>query len=206
MSGLFLSVSKLLKRVYRPVDFQRRKIRVAAGTYLGSGVSIGRCTRINSASYITDCKIGSFCAIGGRLIVRSTNHSTGYLNMQDWTQKEIIGSDVSVVGLSKGDVEIGHGVWIGDSVIILSGVKIGNGAVIGAGSLVTRSVPEYAIAVGNPAKVIKYRFDSKVIDLARTINWWEWDNQKIRRNRELFEMDLESIDIAELEKLISNIR
>lgn len=80
---------------------------------------------------------------------------------------------------SKGDVSIGNDVWVGYGAIILSGVTIGDGAVIGAGSIVSHDVPAYAIAAGNPAKIIKYRFDSPLIDYLLRIRWWDWPIKKI---------------------------
>ena len=79
-----------------------------------------------------------------------------------------------MAGKSKGKTAIGNAVWIGDSVIVLSGVMIGNGAVIGAGSVVTRDVPAFAIAAGNPARVIRYRFETEVCQLIEGLAWWDW--------------------------------
>ncbi|OQW92808.1 MAG: hypothetical protein BWK78_00555 [Thiotrichaceae bacterium IS1] len=80
---------------------------------------------------------------------------------------------------TKGDVLIGNDVWIGTEVIILSGVTIGDGAVIGAGSVVAKDVPPYAVVVGNPAKVIKKRFDDETIQKLLAIKWWNWSDSLI---------------------------
>ena len=74
---------------------------------------------------------------------------------------------------------IGHDVWIGHGVKILDGVKIGNGAVIGTGAVVAKNIPPYAIAVGNPARVIKYRFDEETIKKLLAVKWWNWDLKKL---------------------------
>lgn len=126
--------------------------------------------------------------------------------MQDWAQVHVIKSSVPVAGKGKGEVVIGHGVWIGDSVIILPGVTVGNGAVIGAGSVVTRPIPPYAIAVGNPARVVKYRFSPEVVALLEAVDWWSWDVEKIRRNRDLFELNLQEIDPQWLCEKLESIR
>ena len=83
-------------------------------------------------------------------------------------------------------VEIGNDVWIGANVIILPGVKIGDGAVLAAGAVVTKDVAPYAIVGGVPARVIKYRFRKDMIDAFLRMKWWEWEIDKIEENIELF--------------------
>lgn len=80
---------------------------------------------------------------------------------------------------------LGNDVWIGRGVTIQGGVHVGNGAVVGAGAVVLEDVPPYAVAVGNPAKVVKYRFSQEVIDKLQDIKWWNWSEQKIKENLEL---------------------
>ncbi|MFQ5787186.1 MAG: CatB-related O-acetyltransferase, partial [Thermodesulfobacteriota bacterium] len=81
---------------------------------------------------------------------------------------------------SKGDVIIGHDVWIGRDTLILSGVTIGNGAVVAARSVVTRHVSPYSVVGGNPARQIKFRFPEHVIDALQRIAWWDWPLPKIK--------------------------
>jgi acetyltransferase-like isoleucine patch superfamily enzyme len=82
---------------------------------------------------------------------------------------------------SKGDVSIGNDVWIGTEAMILSGVTIGDGAVIGARAVVSRDVPPYAVVTGNPAKIVKYRFDETTIEQLLKLQWWNWSKEKIDR-------------------------
>ena len=77
---------------------------------------------------------------------------------------------------------IGSDVWIGCNATILGGVKIGNGAVIGANSVVAKDIPPYAVAVGNPARVVKYRFDADTIKKLLAVKWWSWEFEKVRAN------------------------
>lgn len=177
--------------------FKAHQIHVAKGSVVEPGVVIGRRTRINAPSHLTACEIGSYCAIGGRLVVRSANHATEFLNMQDWAQRHVIGGH-PVGGRADGPVRIGHGVWIGDSVIVLPGVTIGNGAVIGAGSVVTRSVPPYSVAAGNPARVLRSRFPEEVVALLEGVEWWTWTDERLAANRDLFELDLTAVPTDDL--------
>jgi hypothetical protein len=80
---------------------------------------------------------------------------------------------------TKGDVRIGSDVWIGSGTTILSGVTIGNGAVIGTKAVVAKDIPPYAIVVGNPGKVVKYRFDEGTIAALERIAWWDWPLEKL---------------------------
>ncbi|TYL21292.1 CatB-related O-acetyltransferase, partial [Streptococcus pyogenes] len=82
----------------------------------------------------------------------------------------------------RGDTVIGNDVWIGMNTAIMPGVKIGDGAIIAAKSVVTRDVPAYAIAAGNSAKVVKMRFDDDTIARLLKISWWNWPADKIGRN------------------------
>ena len=83
---------------------------------------------------------------------------------------------------NKGDTVIGNDVWIGYEAVILSGVTIGDGAIIGARAVVTRDIPPYTIAAGVPAKPIRRRFDVETIARLEELRWWDWEEEKIRQN------------------------
>jgi serine acetyltransferase len=80
----------------------------------------------------------------------------------------------------KGDITVGNDVWIGAKSTIMSGVKIGDGAIVAAGALVTKDVEPYSIVGGNPARLLKYRFDKSQIEELLKIEWWLWDESKIK--------------------------
>ena len=87
---------------------------------------------------------------------------------------------------NNGEIIIGNDVWIGANVILLPGIKIGNGAVITAGAVVTKDVEPYAVVGGVPARVIKYRFTKEEIGILEKIKWWDWTIEEIEKNIELF--------------------
>ena len=89
--------------------------------------------------------------------------------------------------VNRGQIIIGSDVWIGDNVCLMGGVRIGNGAVIGANAVVAKDIPPYAVAVGNPARVIKYRFDEETIRRLQKIKWWNWSAEKIETHRAFLE-------------------
>lgn len=82
-------------------------------------------------------------------------------------------------------VRIGNDVWICQRAVIISGVTIGDGAVIGANAVVTKDVPPYAVVGGSPARILKYRFPKNTIEKMLAIRWWEWDDEKIKREADL---------------------
>jgi acetyltransferase-like isoleucine patch superfamily enzyme len=121
--------------------------------------------------------IGKYTSIAGGCTICLANHRVDNISTYQfttlkgyWPSAPINVSD----HVSKGEVRIGNDVWIGSGVFIGSGVKIGDGAVIGAHAVVTLDVPAYAIAVGNPAKVTRYRFSEAVVSKLVKIAWWDW--------------------------------
>jgi len=154
---------------------------------------IGRYTYGNPR--IEDCwnhpvilEIGSFCSIaGGVTIWLGGNHHTEWVstsNLNDYFNYDTnrhTRPRFYQTG-AKGNVIIGNDVWIGLDATILSGVAIGDGAVVGAKAVVASNIPSYSIAVGNPARVIKKRFTDEEIQKLLNIRWWNWDDEKIKEN------------------------
>jgi virginiamycin A acetyltransferase len=132
--------------------------------------------------------IGRFCAIaeGARFIMNGANHmlsgfSTYPFNIFGHGWEE--GFDMqSLQRELRGDTVIGNDVWIGMDAVIMPGVSVGDGVIVAAKAVVTRDVPPYAVVAGNPAKVMKMRFDARTVRRLIEIAWWNWPVDKITRN------------------------
>ena len=98
----------------------------------------------------------------------------------------------------KGDTVVGSDVWIGQHVTVMPGVSIGDGAIIAANSVVTRDIPPYCIAGGNPCRVIRSRFDEETVDFLLRLRWWDWDADRIFANMDA----LCSADIGRIKALL----
>ncbi len=137
----------------------------------------------------TSYSVGKYCSIADNItIFLGGNHRTDWISTYPFPSFSHIFYEAGIIQghpATKGNVVIGNDVWIGSHVTILSGVTIGDGAVVGAYSVVARNVPPYSIVVGNPARVIRYRFDERTIELLLKIKWWDWPLEKIRQNVEL---------------------
>lgn len=137
--------------------------------------------------------MGKFCSIacGAKFIFTSANHSMKSLStypfpifFEEW------GLDVTNITDAwdnKGDIIIGNDVWIGYEAVILSGVTIGDGAIIGARALVTKDIPPYTIVGGVPAKPIRKRFDDMTIEKLLELKWWYWSEKRIKANLEIIQ-------------------
>ena len=159
--------------------FISKKSKIKENTIIGDG------TRINGKIVIKGkgrVEFGKYCAIGEDVKIISSNHDSNEINLQYALQKKI---GLKAKTILK-PVVIGNNVWIGDSVIILPGVNIGNGAILAAGSVVTNNVEPYAIVGGVPSKLIKFRFNNDKIKEIEKAKWWEWSIGKMRENKSFF--------------------
>lgn len=197
-NSIFLLVNKFLKkiRLYSIRDSSIGKyVKVNAGTQI-----VG--SKIEDFSYcgydcnIINTNIGKFCCLADRIIIGGASHPMHFVSMSSvfLSHKD---SSVKKLGnlkyLPSIYTSIGHDVWIGNNVIIKAGVTIGTGAVIGAGSVVTKDVEPYAIVAGNPASLIRFRFDEKLrLDILCS-EWWNYSDEKLLALSKIFDEPIEFI-------------
>ncbi len=161
--------------------------------------SMGYASVVSRWAHLEYCRIGRFSSIGEYVhVIRgqhpsreyattapcfySTSRSMGF----SWTEEDRFEEFRWLDEEKKYCVEIGSDVWIGSHTLIMEGVRIGNGAIIAAGAVVVKDVPDYAIVGGNPAKLIRYRFDEEEIAYLKELKWWEKDPALIEKNAEYF--------------------
>ncbi len=179
----------LIKKLLRKI---RGKLSTSGKVIIsGIPVSVGRHTY--GLDYISilswngrgvDVTIGSFCSISyGLTIFTGGNHRLSWVSTFPFGHTKstrLFGAPISGHPVEPKPVAIGNDVWIGRDVTIMSGVKVGDGAVLAANAHVVKSVPPYAIVGGNPAKILSYRFSEDVIARMLLLKWWEWDDAKIK--------------------------
>ena len=185
-------MSKLLSKIARV--FGGKKSRYILPDY----VSIGRGTygvdrnTVQGLSEDAPVSVGNFCSFGLEVLIFSkADHPLNLPSTFPLRTLLLHPEHGNQDAVSKGGVTIGHDVWVGARAIILSGVTIGNGAVIGAGAVVAKDVPAYAVVVGNPGKVVKYRFSEAQIEALQSIAWWDWPIDKIRALEPQFYGDID---------------
>lgn len=144
--------------------------------------------------------IGRFCQIAAetKFIMNGGNHRTGgfstfpfFIFGGDWSGRIEGEADPNV----RGDTIVGNDVWFGYDALIMPGVTVGDGAIIATRSVVTKDVPPYAVVAGNPAKVVKMRFDPRTIERLLAIKWWDWDIETISAHiPQICGLDLDALE------------
>lgn len=157
--------------------------------------TVGLCTNIGQNSYLPNCLIGRYSSISSDVIVIEYTHPIDFVSTYPG-----FFNTINELSFGRGDikfneelknsdgsyVKIGNDVWIGRKVLLKGGITIGDGAIIGMGSVVTKDVPPYAIVAGNPARIIRFRFDETEIKELCKIQWWFWDIQELKSISNLF--------------------
>lgn len=131
---------------------------------------------------ITNADIGSFVSIANVVVIGGGRHPMEWVAMSPvfYEGRDSVKAKFSIHKREHSKrVTIGNDVWIGRSAIVLPGVKIGHGAVVGAGAVVTKDVPAYGVVAGNPARLIRYRFEESIIQRLLKIRWWDYTDDRI---------------------------
>lgn len=179
--------------------------KLSEKTVIGEGAKLGDCS-VGRYTYIgKDCTferttIGAFCSVGPEVMCGLGSHPSHFISTYPgfYTQSSsgafFLGTEIEFI--DKDQVNIGNDVWIGARVIIKGGITINDGAIIAAGSVVTKDVDAYSIVGGVPAKMIKYRFSEDEIIELKKINWWDKDENWLRKNM---------VNIDNIENFLKNI-
>jgi acetyltransferase-like isoleucine patch superfamily enzyme len=163
----------------------------AAASYSRVSHSVlGRYTSIGRSTKVTHADIGSFCSISWDVTINAVLHPMDRLTTNAFAYVPEVGGFVGERTQRHERVQIGNDVWIGAQAIIMPGVRIGDGAVIGAGSIVTRDVEAYEVVAGNPAKTLRWRFDEELRDELLKLRWWDWSDDEIGENIRFFQKPL----------------
>jgi virginiamycin A acetyltransferase len=164
---------------------------------------LGRLSYTGAFSVVQSAKIGSFCSISWGVTIGGGEHDCGRITTHDFLYNSRYGLGGCLdSGYDRYSLncDVGNDVWIGANSTVLRGVVVGHGAVIGANSIVTHDVPSYAVVAGNPARLIRYRFDKATIDRLLKLEWWHLDLERIREKLSVFySLDIDGA-IEELEK------
>lgn len=160
-------------------------------------VTIGKGSYTGTDCILKHARIGKYTSIAWNVNISGGNHPYTHTSMYtDYWFKKTFGVEVVDEPKEQLLTRIGNDCWIGMGVNIISGVHIGDGVVIGAGSVITKDIPPYSVVVGNPGRVIKYRYHDDIIQSLLRLKWWEWEEEKIKRN----------IDFLRTEPTVESIR
>lgn len=206
-------------KIYRDVIINNS--RICDGVSIGDNTTIERCNlekfvTVNRRCYINDSDIGSytytgintiinwtqigkFCSIGRNVDIGGITHNYSAITTFPLSRYEQKRSG-NVQMKEEKKCLIGNDVWIAAGAHVLHNVSVGDGAVIGAGAVVTKDVPPYAIVAGVPAKIISYRFENKKIQLIHSLKWWDWPEAFVQKYMGILTKD--NITTTEIEQLI----
>ncbi len=162
--------------------------RVESGSHIVNS-NFGKYSYCGYDCEIINCDIGAFCSIANHVVIGGGKHPMEWVSMSPVFYEGRCSLKVKFSKHKREAIKrakIGHDVWIGERALIKQGVAIGNGAVIGMGSVVTKDVEPYTIVAGCPARVIRKRFDDKVIDILEETKWWEFGDEELKQYSKYF--------------------
>jgi virginiamycin A acetyltransferase len=164
-----------------------QKVRLGRQVEVSSLATIGDHSYLNDGTRVGIARIGRFCSIAYHCSIGLHEHPLDLVSTSPrlYGDDNLLGGPAAHVDLHSPTV-IGDDVWIGSNAVIKQGVAVGTGAVVAAGAVVTKDVPPYAIVAGVPARVQRMRFAPEVVEGLLRSRWWEWSEQELRQNANLF--------------------
>lgn len=192
MTNIRFVISKLLNRIFSMPSINNSQLHqtcrigtssAISNTIMGMYSYCGEHTNISMAEIGKFTSISAYCSIGGGA------HPVDWVSTSPvfTAERSILRTNFTKNSFATHKkTYIGSDVWIGAHALIKSGVSIGNGAVIGMGSVVTKDVGPYEIWAGNPAKLIRKRFDDNTIEALLSSEWWNWSEEKLRKYADKF--------------------
>ena len=175
----------------RPAMIKNSDIHEKAA--VGNGAQIVD-SKVGRYSYVYESKVicaevGAFCSIASNVVIGGAAHPTEWVSSSPvfYNGKNVLKQNYSENFFEEyKKTTVGNDVWIGSNCLIKAGVKIGDGAVIGMGSVVTHDVPPYEIWAGNPAKFMRKRFSDEIIEELSKLEWWNWEEEKLQKYGKFF--------------------
>ena len=163
------------------------KNAVPDGCNFSGKIKIGYATTLGYRNLLGGTiSIGKYCQLGVDVALHATNHPISY--MTTYINKNLFDGELKSLK-QENVIAIGHDVWLGHGVVIVGNVTVGNGAIIAAGSVITKDVEPYAIVAGVPAKEIRKRFSDTIIQEIETLQWWDKSEQELEKIKPLFFKD-----------------
>ncbi len=163
------------------------KNAVPDGCNFSGKIKIGYATTLGYRNLLSgSIAIGKYCQLGVDVALHATNHPISY--MTTYINQNLFQGDLKQLK-EENTITIGHDVWIGHGVIIVGNVTIGNGAILAAGSVITKDVAPYTIVAGVPAKEVRKRFSETIIQEIETLQWWDKSEQELEKIKPLFFKD-----------------
>lgn len=198
--GLFEFFKEITRNTSNKIRFSKSIIdrgssinkdtEIEANVHVFNNCIINNCkissyTYIGRNSLVQNVRIGKFCSIANDVFIGLGKHPPDYFSTSPLFYRINNAFNISLVEKNLDfkeydQIEIGNDVWVGARVIIMDGIKIGNGAIVAANSVVTKDVPNYAIVAGVPAKIVRYRFSEEKIKKLLALQWWNWNISEIK--------------------------
>jgi acetyltransferase-like isoleucine patch superfamily enzyme len=168
------------------VEFEGKNA-VPSGCNFSGDIKIGYATTLGYNNLLGgNITIGKYCQLGVDVALHATNHPISH--MTTYINQNLFQGELKQLKVEN-KITIGNDVWIGHGVIVVGNVNIGNGAILAAGSVVTKDVPAYTIVGGIPAKEIRKRFSEKIIGEIETLQWWDLSETELEKIKPLFFKD-----------------